>query len=64
MIYVLKAYINKEMTMVSYFDNLLSATACANHYEDGGYICEIEAYEYHKTVSREFWREARNDNPN
>lgn len=64
MIFCVKKYINKELVETTYFNNLQAAMSCANFYEDNDYICEIEVYEYHKTVTREFWREAKNDNRN
>ena len=61
MIYCVKAYINKEKTTLAYFNNLLAAERSANYYEDSGYICDIEAYEYHKTLSKESWRGANKE---
>lgn len=59
MIYVVKVFINKEGTDISYFTDLDTAQTYANFCENKGYICEVEVYNYHKTITREFWR-----NPN
>ncbi len=59
MIFCVKKYINKELVETTYFNNLQAAMSCANFYEDKDYICEIECYEYHKHISREFWRNAK-----
>ena len=57
MIFLVKVYVNKMVVNASFFCNLQSAEEFANFEENKEYICEIEAYEYHKTISREFWRE-------
>lgn len=64
MIFCVKVYVNKEMVNLSYFADMYSALSYANSCENKDYICEIECYHYHKTVSREFWREVKNDNKN
>ena len=64
MIFCVKVYINKEMTNISFYTDLDSAMNYANICEDRAYICEIEVYDYHKTITREFWRETRDEREN
>ena len=62
MVYCVKVYLNREVVEICYFTDLEAASKFANAEENKWYICEIEVYQYHKTVSREFWREAKNEN--
>ena len=59
MVYCVKVYVNKNITDLSFFNDLQGAMNYANAVEDRDFICEIECYEYHKHISREFWRNAK-----
>lgn len=61
MIYLVKVFVNREIVLVITCMTLDNALMIANMNEDNDYICEIEAYDYHKTLSREFWRDAKTD---
>lgn len=60
-IYEVICYVNKEVNNRCFYINLETAIGYANFCEDRGYVCEIHKYDYHNTLRRDFWRNAKTD---
>lgn len=62
MMFQVKVFVNGGYPVnLLWHDTLVAAVACANDFEDNGYICEIIKYDNPVIVTREFWRKEKGE---